>query len=101
MKTAVVVDQGKDNVATILSHEVKKGSKIPIEMQEKTIEVEANADIPFGHKVALCPIKKGETVLKYGLSIGMASVDIAAGDHVHVHNIDPVRGRGDLAKKGA
>ncbi|MEL7565214.1 MAG: UxaA family hydrolase [Dehalobacterium sp.] len=100
MKTAVVIDGVKDNVATIISHEIKKGSVIPVEVEGKTIEVTANADIPFGHKVAIHPIKAKETVFKYGLSIGNASVDIAVGDHVHVHNIDPVRGRGDLAKKG-
>ena len=100
MKTAVVVDGVKDNVATILSHEVKKGSIIPIDVDGKTIEVAANVDIPFGHKVAISPIKKGETVFKYGLSIGIASQDIAVGDHVHLHNIEPMRGRGDLAKKG-
>ena len=100
MKTALVVDGVKDNVATILSHEVKKDTIIPIDVEGKTIEVKANADIPFGHKVAIAPIKKGETVFKYGLSIGVASQDIAVGDHVHLHNIEPMRGRGDLAKKG-
>ncbi|MEY4984069.1 MAG: hypothetical protein RIR62_2335 [Pseudomonadota bacterium] len=43
--------------------------------------------IPMAHKIARRPIGAGETVLKYGLPIGIATADIAPGDHVHVHNI--------------
>ncbi len=43
--------------------------------------------IPMAHKIARCPIAAGETVLKYGMPIGVATMPIAAGDHVHVHNI--------------
>ncbi|KKM10478.1 hypothetical protein SY88_12290 [Clostridiales bacterium PH28_bin88] len=101
-KVAWVVDEEKDNVATVLAHDIKKGSVIPVEIQGNTMRIVANADIPYGHKVAIRPIHTGETVVKYGLSIGVASCEIALGDHVHVHNIDPMRGRGDLhVKKGA
>src|SRR5436305_1014424 len=40
-----------------------------------------------GTTVALRDIHKGEAVLKYGQIIGFASADIAAGSHVHVHNV--------------
>ncbi len=40
-----------------------------------------------GHKTALCDIKKGENIIKYGYSIGRAAEDIKKGSHVHVHNI--------------
>jgi altronate hydrolase len=43
--------------------------------------------VGLGHKVALRPIQKGEAVRKYGQIIGFASRDIAAGGHVHVHNV--------------
>jgi altronate hydrolase len=43
--------------------------------------------IPFGHKLATRPIKKGEAVRKYGQVIGVATGDIAPGQHVHVHNL--------------
>ena len=39
-----------------------------------------------GHKYALCEIKKGENVIKYGSPIGHATEDISVGDHVHTHN---------------
>jgi altronate hydrolase len=40
-----------------------------------------------GHKVALHPIAAGEPVRRYGWSIGSATQAIAAGAHVHSHNI--------------
>ena len=43
--------------------------------------------IPYAHKFARRPISSGEDVRKYGQVIGVATADIEAGDHVHVHNI--------------
>ena len=44
-------------------------------------------NIENGHKYALCDIKKGENIIKYGQSIGHATCDIAEGEHVHTHNL--------------
>ena len=44
----------------------------------KTIE-----KIPFGHKVSLKDIEKGNFIFKYGQIIGTASRDIKIGEHVH------------------
>jgi altronate dehydratase len=52
--------------------------------------------IPRGHKIALRAIRSGDAVVKYGSPIGRASADIAAGTHVHTHNVASTRGRGDL-----
>jgi altronate dehydratase len=54
-------------------------------------------DVPFGHKAALVDIRLGRPVIKYGEQIGIATRDIAAGEHVHIHNVESTRGRGDLA----
>ena len=43
--------------------------------------------IDQGHKVALRPIAAGEAVVKYAQAIGRATADIAAGEHVHSHNL--------------
>ena len=43
--------------------------------------------IPVGHKVALREIRAGEMVERYGQGIGRARMDIAAGRHVHTHNL--------------
>ncbi len=44
-------------------------------------------EIPRGHKIALCNIKKGEFIIKYGAVIGRAAKDIAKGEWVHSHNL--------------
>lgn len=49
--------------------------------------VMATTEIPAGHKVAIRAIAKGGPVRKYGWPIGHATADIAAGDHVHSHNL--------------
>jgi len=53
------------------------------------VAVQANGhNVPAGHKVALRGIRQGEPVIKYGYPIGIASRDIAAGEHVHSHNVE-------------
>ncbi|MBQ4515500.1 MAG: UxaA family hydrolase, partial [Clostridia bacterium] len=54
--------------------------------------VEVN--IENGHKYALCDIKVGEQIIKYGFPIGVAKAEIKKGEHVHTHNIKT--GLGDL-----
>lgn len=44
--------------------------------------------IPRGHKIATTFIARGDAIRKYAQIIGYAVEDIAAGDHVHVHNIE-------------
>lgn len=51
-------------------------------------------DIPAAHKVAVRDIGKGGTVKRYGQIIGFATQDIAAGEHVHTHNL----AMGDFAR---
>jgi altronate hydrolase len=43
--------------------------------------------VPHGHKVALADIPEGAEIHKYGLPIGVATRAIAAGEHVHEHNL--------------
>lgn len=50
--------------------------------------VTVQSDISLAHKVAAAPIAVGEAVLKYGMKIGRATRAIAAGEHVHVHNME-------------
>ena len=40
-----------------------------------------------GHKYALCDIKAGENIIKYGNPIGHATIDIKKGEHIHTHNM--------------
>ncbi len=43
--------------------------------------------VPRGHKIATSSIPAGTNVYRYGQIIGQAKSDIAAGEHVHVHNL--------------
>ena len=45
------------------------------------------ARVPSGHKIALRGIAAGERVIKYAQLIGVALEPIAAGAHVHTHNL--------------
>lgn len=47
----------------------------------------ATDDIPFGHKVALVARTPGDVVHRFGQPIGLARQAIAAGAHVHLHNL--------------
>lgn len=44
-------------------------------------------DIPAGHKLAISERSPGQEVFKYGWPIGVASLPIARGEHVHDHNL--------------
>ncbi len=50
--------------------------------------VTARGDVPRGHKIAVAGIAAGEPVRKYNQIIGFATGAIAAGDHVHTHNVE-------------
>jgi len=90
MKKVLVINP-KDNVAVALT-EIKAGEKISIEVGGKQIEITARSDIPFGHKLAIKKILKGDEVVKYGEVIGKATADIEVGEHVHVHNVKSLVG---------
>jgi len=90
VKAALVIS-ARDNVATAL-HPLLPGQRI--DANGSTVIVAE--PIARGHKIALRAIPAGEPVIKYGSAIGTASVDIAAGTHVHTHNVASGRGRGDL-----
>ena len=90
----VLVISPHDNVATALEP-LDPGSTVRV--GDVTIHVIDR--IPRGHKVALRAIGAGEPVMKYGSPVGTASTDIAAGAHVHTHNVASTRGRGDLGAR--
>ena len=84
-----------DNVITLLES-VKEGDEISFGNES----IKANQDTKTFHKIAIKDIKKDDIVYKYGQVIGDALEDINIGDHVHTHNIESTRGRGDKNVKG-
>lgn len=73
----------QDNVATALVR-IQPG-KVAVLGDAAVPEVEAAAEIPEGHKIALRNIHAGEDILKYGVVIGRATKDIPPGSWVHLH----------------
>ncbi|NJD27736.1 MAG: hypothetical protein FIA92_05510 [Chloroflexi bacterium] len=57
------------------------------------ISVRARDDVPLGHKIALNDRPVGSEIVEYGVAIGEATIDVQAGDHVHVHNLGSIRWR--------
>jgi altronate dehydratase small subunit len=88
----------KDHVATVLQ-DMKPGDSLHFRRGEQLETIVLQDPIPFGHKVAIVSMKQGSEVFKYGEIIGKTIKEIQQGEHVHVHNIEGTRGRGDL--KGA
>ncbi len=85
-----------DNVATVFSNEAVCGTDVEVrDKKGNSATIRLLSNIPYGHKVALRDIHPGEDVTKYGECLGEATHEIKAGEHVHVHNLDSKRGRGD------
>ena len=57
-------------------------------LEDGEARIEVRADIRPGHKIARRARDTGEAVRRYGQVIGFATRPIAAGDHVHSHNLD-------------
>ena len=90
---AIVIDK-EDNVATAIT-DLKEGDTILVGTGDSKSSIVLTKNIPYGHKIALRDIKKGETIVKYGEVIGRAMSNIGKGEHVHVHNVEGLKGRGD------
>ena len=96
LKLALKVDD-LDNVATIFANGIVDGTQVEVRDKKGNSEIiTVHGDVPYGHKIALRDIEPGEHIMKYGECIGAASHPISKGDYVHVHNLDALRGRGDL-----
>jgi len=76
----------KDNVVTVLTDCVA-GDEVTVKFQGKETSYTCNQDVPFGHKIAITDIAKGDKIIKYGEAIGSASQDIKKGYWVHIHNV--------------
>ena len=91
-----LVMERSDHVATAL-RDIRSGENIMYRLGGTTARLQVLEDIAFGHKLALVNIAKGELVRKYGEVIGRVTQAIRLGEHVHVHNVEGIRGRGDQA----
>ena len=95
MTLEAIVLHKKDNAATAVQP-LEAGDNIIVEIGGGSVTVQLIQSIPFGHKFALMDINKGERIIKYGETIGLATAEIKSGGHVHLHNVEGMRGRGDI-----
>jgi len=84
-----VVHDENDSVGVVVVEGVKSGDKLNgwIMDQDKSIDMVAKSDIPIGHKLAIKPLKSGDTVIKYGVDIGKTIAPVQVGEQTHVQNL--------------
>jgi altronate dehydratase len=89
--SALVIHQD-DDVAVAL-RDLAARENVDVRWRGTIMNVVALDAIPLGHKLALRAIAEGAAIRKYGEAIGIATQPIAAGQHVHVHNMASQRAR--------
>lgn len=82
MQAKLVTLNESDNVL-ICCQSLAPSESVEIDQQHFVIQDE----IDVGHKIARRAIKQGEKVIRWGVPIGSATLDINAGEHVHIHNM--------------
>lgn len=87
MKKAIRIEP-EDNVA-VVAQDTVAGDLLDC----SGMNVVVKGAIPLGHKLALVPIPRGGEIVKYAVTIGLASCDIEPGEHVHSHNIEDITNR--------
>ena len=65
----IIVVDSTDNLATAV-RTVDAAETVTVDIGGTKRTITVADDIPFGHKIALTDIDEGETVYKYGKSIG-------------------------------
>ena len=97
--TTAIIMEAADSVATAMQ-DIEPHTEIELPLAGDKLTIHVTEKIKFGHKFAIRDIKKGERIVKYGEPIGIARRDIRIGQHVHVHNLESARGRGDKERPG-
>ena len=79
-KNRIITLHTKDNVAIALA-DIAAGETVD------SSGLKLVQSVKQGHKIAISPISAGQNVLRYGQTIGQATANIGAGEHVHVQNL--------------
>lgn len=91
MHKALAHNRGDDVAIAVVA--ISAGEEIVVVYIDDDGEqtVRAQADVPYGHKVALHPLSAGAPVTEYSTQIGVARTNIELGDYVHTHNVKTAR----------
>ena len=87
-----MVLHSRDNVAVALT-DIEAGTLVRVKVGGRNIELIVKQEIPFAHKFAIENIEEDQPVYRYGEIIGRAIKPIRVGQHVHIHNLESVRGK--------
>ena len=89
----LLVHNPRDNVGVVVIEGLHAGADMlcVVTEDDTSFRMQALADVPIGHKVALQDLKSGDTAIKYGADIGRFIADIPKGSHVHTHNLKTKR----------
>jgi (2R)-sulfolactate sulfo-lyase subunit alpha len=92
MKKGILLHEVADDVGVAVM-ELKAGEEIAVVTLEgqPVKDIRLVSDVPLGHKVAMRDLALEKPIIEYGRTIGAATTAIAAGEHVHVHNIKSLR----------
>ncbi len=99
MKQDAIMIKDQDNVATAL-RDLEAEQMCHFSVGQSLYSVTIKEPIEYGHKFAVKDISKGADIIKYGEVMGRATAQIPKGAHAHIQNIESLRGRGDLKKRG-
>lgn len=93
MAHKAVAHRSSDDVAVAI-RDLVPGEVIDVRVLEggsPPLSIRVGEAIALGHKVALRDLRSGQAVTEYGEQIGRATQPVAAGTHVHIHNIQSAR----------
>ena len=88
MKKGILLHESDDDVG-VATMDLMAGEVIQAVTLEgdPVAEIELVDDVPLTHKVAMRAMDTGHDLVEYGRPIGSTSIEIAAGAHVHTHNL--------------
>ena len=92
MKHGILAHEAHDDVGVAV-RDLRAGEVVGIVTLEGVAagQITTTTDVPLGHKVALRALPKDHKLLKYSRPIGQVTQPIAAGAHVHTHNLATTR----------
>ena len=103
MNKGVLLHEAADDVG-VATMDLAAGDQVQAVTLDGDVVAELTLadDVPLAHKVALRALDPGADVVEYGRAIGAASSAIAAGAHVHTHNLQSKRwsGRSQIVDHG-
>jgi (2R)-sulfolactate sulfo-lyase subunit alpha len=103
LKKGILLHESDDDVG-VATMDLAAGEVVQAMTLEgdSVAEVRLAEDVPLAHKVAMRAMDAGHDLVEYGRPIGSTSIAIAAGAHVHTHNLRSRRwsGRSQIVQHG-